>query len=655
MRRYLLLLACLPLLLGHSKLGSDSQVPGLRGTTADEETLTYLVRQTHAPGLEHLPKIFVSSDGGQTGSLSSEATASAGNATTFTTTAAHGMQVGDLVDIAGTTSPSYDGRWRINAVSSTTTFTADIPFAGDSGAEGTWTHVTGGRCPGDLPQGIDTNPGTKERPIRSLGRLHPLMKEGRVSFVFDACDTWETNDAGGSGDNESASFLMLGTAGSDQLIVDNDAGSDWGRCSDRDSVCVAFTTTDPTGLRKPVWVPAMLDALDSNMFEIEQAANDIRGWIHVEGFQFGTAADQFPSTCTESLDFYRTDSQARASFLNNKVFMCSEGTNNNEFWTSHNNDAGAANADLFVSINNEIIYPDTGVDGNHPAYFNIANSAIAILGGEMLFLGENTTTPSEVVGLKLSASGVGPTDTYGFVWGNKVTMAMVGDTQSNARGYYTSGTTSDSTFARLVVADSSVTGANKGGAGNSSGASLIAAGGSALKNQDMVLYRVSSYNNDALFGAGAAGMQSGNEWKGTAICTTHSAGAAGTDTIIDHTGGGDCAGLNFDIRDSFVNQSNPNTASIESSTFATIASFCNAAIGCNGGAAWTSCDLTDLTSDPFGTNSGETGLVLGSQVVGACAETLNETFLLGLYIPEYLLAPGQIINAVSLGGAVAGR
>lgn len=686
--RRLLLIACALLLVPGTSLGAAfafkrfgptvvALVPGLSASgTGDDSTLQWLQNLDAAPGLDYLPKLYFSADGGQSASLTVEATALDGNATTFTTgTTNLGLQPGDLVDIDGTT--NYDGRWRvITAASAAATFTLAVPFSADDGANGTATHVTGGRCPTDLPQGDDdTGDGSKSAPFRSWGRALDLAERGGVNLVFDACDRWETpQGAGSDGDNESANFLLDTTQRFD--LDATDAGNaEFAFCHDATGVCVAITSTIPGGPnRAPFWpvvLASMLDSASSNGFFYLSGSDADDGWLHVEGFQFGDSTNPFPTGCASATDFIYSNGLFKISVLSSDVYMCGDINNNNELWTSHN---ATSTPDFGVFVNTNCIYTDGGggTDGNAPCYFNITSSSIAIIGGYSRFNKTNTSAGGgdndSFQDVKLQAS-VDASNNYGFIYGHLTDFVPsdAGDADVTKCGYGAGPESADGGTDgshKLFVARSRVIGGSDAANQNSGfwcPVNFNETNGGVIGYYG---FRNASYDTDGHFcskgGISAATQFFFREW-----CTVHYKGAAGTSAFFLNTNGSStCTLWDMDIDDVLVDEADSDVGRIDAQTYTTIsggaAGFCDVAPTasgngktCNtaGGNVWTQCSMTDLTSDPFAGTNGVTGLAMTAQAAGACTHDVTESFGLGLYIPKYLLDSKHELRTVKLKGS----
>jgi hypothetical protein len=502
-------------------------------------------------------------------------------------------------------------------------------------------------CSGDLPQGNDdTGDGSRARPWRSFGRMLPLYTRGAAIAVLDVCDTWETNDAGGAGDNESTNFPL---AAGENLEV-----TDWPFCSDPRSVCFAVIGSDLSGARRARVSSGMLDSTvvaGNGFFESSPSARD--GWLHIENIDFvGTGSAGWPGDCTVAADFYRTDSLGQFSMLNVDVEMCAVGSQQNEVWTSHNSATGTENADYFVGVNVGCRYLEVaGADGSGPCHLNAAGSAVALVGGFSDFEQINTSAVSQFA---LGLAGTNDKHNYGYVNSHRVWFNTT-DTASQKYGFSATGGTDETTSNRLFVANSSV--ANAGTSSTINGFWRAGAGGVTRKNNVYSGYRNVSYNNDQFIDA-SGGWPTGTEWVFADRCSIHHAGPSGANQLIDQASGtADCATTDLDVRGTRIEESSGVVGVIEGVTYGTITSgstgLCDdapSARGCNGG-AWTACTLIDLTSDPFSSGGGAAGLCMTSDCNNDCSEgTILERFGLGLYWPSYLL--GAEIVGIEHGASV---
>ena len=106
---------------------------------------------------------------------------------------------------------------------------------------------------GDLPQGDDTWPGTREMPLRTIYAANLLMDgRNRVRIVLDAQDTW--NDPGrcvGATDPISVCDAGTGICPNCYFRGLDGAGLNTSNCT-AGELCMLVTTTDPTGTHKPV-------------------------------------------------------------------------------------------------------------------------------------------------------------------------------------------------------------------------------------------------------------------------------------------------------------------------------------------------------------------------------------------------------------------
>lgn len=568
----------------HKEGSSSGPVPGINGTTGNEDTLAYLMNLQNANLPAYLPRIYFSAD------------------------------------------------------------------------------TTAG-CPGDIPQGNDvTGDGTKVAPFRSLAKFLAVSRQGGVVGVFDACDTWETNSAGAAGDDECDACAAPGP-----YALDANETMQWTfntgltRCTlpEKDTICVAMIGSDPSGLRRPTFSPAMFDgATTGNFIQIQDTAShllsDIRGWFYFENLIWGTAAAPFPAAaCNTQGDFFRMDAPSKVAVLNNTFFICGD---NNEIWTSHNTNVGEVSTSYFVSINTDCNIPQWAADENAVCYFSIGNGSIVLLGGTSRLAKAFGAAARTVSDVKMTPA-VAAQPLYGFVYGHRTRFTAAAD--GNTRfGYLSSVFNGATDVARLFVARSFVEGAvsTVAEAGGFWGVPDMSFAFGANAQLTYAGFGNSSWNNKAFVSGGPIGVNDADRWLWQEYCSAHAAGTAGVDRIIGITaGGGSMDNVDFDWRKVFVNESNPHVAQFGGVTRATIALACaNVQTDLGRATPITSCDLTDETSDPFGTTLGPAGLTGTAQVQNGCNLAVFEKFQTGIYIPAFLSGAPDILNGFLI-GRVPGR
>jgi hypothetical protein len=521
--------------------------------------------------------------------------------------------------------------------------------------------ATNATCVGDLPQGVDaTGDGTREHPFRSWGRALPLVQRGGVVLLFDACDTWSVNDAGGSGDNESAAFLL---GASQRITIDTRAanGAHWRFCHDPDAACVVIGSTDLTGRQRPLIDPDMLDGTGANtgFFLFDSDPTDSRGWLHIENINFGTATHPFPRStgCGASTDFIvYNSSPGRVSVLHSNIYICG---NNNEVWTSHNS---TTTEDFAVFVDVTCIVPDVGTDGNERCFWGISPTGQIHLGSRADFRNVNASAKSNIM---VNTSPGSPNQAnYAFIYDSLCDFRGIdADTLSDKKCFSLNGigdfANSDTALQRMVVARSRCMG---GGTGAATGNGCLAPSPevpSFVGLQEMVSFRNASYDQDAFFDIDGANPSPLNSLLLKSVCSVQYAGTNGTNRFFNQTHGvgTDCDELNFDVHKHLIEEGSAVVALVENVAYNTITGFCTTAPAtqvCNiigtPPNVWTRCDMTDLTADPFGTSGLQVGTCTTTQCDNDCDEDLLEVFRAGTYIPRYLVDGTNKILGVALAG-----
>lgn len=490
-------------------------------------------------------------------------------------------------------------------------------------------------CPIDMPQGNDaTGFGTPDAPFRSLGRALALAKRGAVVLVFDACDTWETTDAGATGDNESVAFQLCAN---DEFCI---TPTDWTACDDPDDVCVALIGSDPGGLRRATFDIAMTDTDPPGFYSINAPNGGALGWFHVENIDH---TGPWPANCANVTDLFTTSSPARISALNLSAEMCAAAPGANEVWTSHNSQLLP---DKFVGINVDCFFMDSA-DGGAPCFWNIGHSTVALIGGVSVFTQVNTVGGIQI-DFRLTTNTAGDYS-YGYVNSRRTIFNNGADTTSSRGGYMpqSDDTLGENNRVRMFVTRSAVLNGAFGGVGSGNFVQLNI-GAAAMKNIEFEGFRNASINNDSfLQGQSFIAQTAEVYWKET--CSLHHKGANGTDRIFNG-GNNHCDGITIDLTDFLVDTADATVGMWEGNNSATIAEFCTtdpATQGCNGGQPFPSCDVVDLASgDPFVSGGSQAQICMTADCQGACSvASVTEAFGNGLFIPAYL--GGARIEAIT--------
>lgn len=541
---------------------------------------------------------------------------------------------------------------------------------------------------GGWPTGDDiTGDGSKATPYRSIGRMFNITSRGIDGVVggtenlvfaqFDPCDTWATHVVGGKGDLEcqapgcSTPYLISSVGGVREVIWQN---TDFAGCAGfDDELCFAVLGGEPSGIYKAKFdFTSLTDVPPQYFFKFFN--NPTQGWVHFEGFQYGTLAQPYPDGCATNGDLFRVELNGRLSVVNVEAYLCAPGGLQNELWTTHWS-AGATPSDVNYSIfmNGITHYPNIAADEGVTPFQSIGQSALFVIGH---FTDHNTVSAApgqEKLCVQLMA-GVGDSN-YAFLYGYECQGASDGVT-TNTTPFAITGTDNEATQQRMFIARSfaknwfTATGAVGGFLRPNFGAV-------AVKNTSFTGYRNSSLNN-AGYIAGPQAMLPLTEFIAKDYCSAHFKGAGGVQHLYKNTNNGsacDLVDLVF-MGTSAINGGTQGTACgaavfdgvicIDNRNYNSVA---NAAIAaatpiqvgppqqesCNdlgspnpnrwGGTNPDSFFPTLLAGDPFG--GATTGFVPPAtpQFTACDIGSLNEDFLFGAYIPSYL-AGEPLIGAI---------
>lgn len=506
---------------------------------------------------------------------------------------------------------------------------------------------------GNLPQGNDdTGDGSEFRPIRSLGRVLSLAARGGFKFIFDSCDNWDTNDGGAAGDNESTNFLLSDGGGTNDTFR---MGAPT-HCNETLRLCNWYVASDRA--RKPIISPDMYDGGNGPegsafFFDDDDAFADRGGWNMFDGLQFGTATEPYPhdTDCNKNGDLLE-NVRGQIIFRDVRAYMCGS---LNEVWTSHN--TGTVNG-LFIAINTECILPAGFDAGGLACFFSIGANAVALIGSSCDMFRVNTGAASGHSCVRVEGDGAGTQQVYAFVYAHRSQYHNTADTDESSKYHFLVGSLGATALQQeMVVARSKAI----GGGENVLQDAMFSPAEVPVGTENYVFtsFRNSSISLDAYADFGGLFATTGIQMN--SICHVHHAGAAGLNRLLALSG--NCALLNFNIRDNYFEEASGVISVVEGTNYGTITSgatgFCDDAPslqGCNTAGtppnAWSSCtgELIDLTSDPFAGGGGPIGVGMSNQTNNDCGEDLPVTFKGGLYFPPFLLDGRTSMTGVVLAG-----